>query len=103
MRSRLRELRYFTVLLGSLLELACTQPEADFRMDGPTDPLVSWRDTAPKRAILDLVRTVAEPDGAGFVPPEKRIAVFDNDGTLWVEQTVKIMKTDWTQVFAIAQ
>ncbi len=89
MRNRLRELRYFTVLLGSLLALACTQPEADFPgMDGPSDPLASWWDTTPKRAILDLVRTVTEPDGAGFVPLEERIAVFDNDGTLWVEQPI---------------
>ena len=87
MRSRLRELRYFTVLLGSLL--ACTQPEADFPgMDGPSDPLASWQDTAPKRAILDFVRTVTESGGADLVLPEERIAVFDNDGTLWVEQPV---------------
>ncbi len=89
MRSRLRELRYFTAILGSLLALACTQPEADSRATArPSDPLASWQDTAPKRAILDFVQTVTESGGADFVLPEERVAVFDNDGTLWVEKPI---------------
>jgi phosphoglycolate phosphatase-like HAD superfamily hydrolase len=52
------------------------------------DPLPSWNDTAPKRAILDFVTRVTTADGADFVPPAERIAVFDNDGTLWAEQPV---------------
>jgi len=47
-----------------------------------TDPLPSWNDTAPKKAILAFVA------GAGAIPPAERIAVFDNDGTLWAEQPV---------------
>lgn len=50
------------------------------------DPLPSWNDTGPKSAIRDFVDKVAREGSADFVPEDKRIAVFDNDGTLWVEQ-----------------
>ena len=50
------------------------------------DPLPSWRKGPRKRALLDFVATVTREGSAGFVPPAERIAVFDNDGTLWVEQ-----------------
>jgi hypothetical protein len=50
-----------------------------------TDHLPSWRDGAAKRAIIDFVARVVTT-GDDFVPPEQRVAVFDNDGTLWVEQ-----------------
>lgn len=52
----------------------------------PADPLPSWNDTASRRRIVEFVKAVSEPGGKGFVPPAERIAVFDNDGTLWVEQ-----------------
>lgn len=50
------------------------------------DPLPSWNDTGPKQAIVDFVKRVTKEGGAEFVPPAERIAVFDNDGTLWAEQ-----------------
>ena len=50
------------------------------------DPLPSWNDTTPKRAIITFVEKVAEKDSPEFVPAPERIAVFDNDGTLWSEQ-----------------
>ena len=60
------------------------------------DPLPSWNDTVSKQAIVEFVTAVTDEDGADFVPPEARIATFDNDGTLWVEAPV------YTQlVFAI--
>jgi phosphoserine phosphatase len=49
-------------------------------------PLGSWRDGSAKRAILEFVAAVTTEGGAGFVPAADRIASFDNDGTLWVEQ-----------------
>ena len=52
------------------------------------DPLPSWRDTAPKRSILEFVAAVTAEGAPTFVPPADRIAVFDHDGTLWVEQPV---------------
>jgi hypothetical protein len=51
-----------------------------------TDPLPSWNEGAPKRAIIEFVSKVAKEGGPEFVPPAKRIATFDNDGTLWAEQ-----------------
>ncbi len=50
------------------------------------DPLPSWNDTAPKKAIVAFVEKVTREGGADFVPVPERIAVFDNDGTLWAEQ-----------------
>ncbi|QIB34635.1 HAD family hydrolase [Ancylobacter pratisalsi] len=49
-------------------------------------PLASWNDGPAKQAIETFVKKVTDPDGKDFVSPEQRIAVFDNDGTLWVEQ-----------------
>ncbi|MGO4570709.1 HAD family hydrolase [Microvirga sp. 2TAF3] len=54
----------------------------------PTDPLPSWNDGAAKQAILDFVRATTDRASRGHVAPEKRIAVFDQDGTLWVEQPI---------------
>ena len=48
------------------------------------DPLGSWQDTAPKQAIIRFVEK-ATTNGPGYVAPPERIAVFDNDGTLWPE------------------
>ena len=50
------------------------------------DPLPSWKDTAPKKAIVAFVEEVTQETSRKFVPPAERIAVFDNDGTLWAEQ-----------------
>jgi haloacid dehalogenase-like hydrolase len=50
------------------------------------DTLPSWRDGAAKSAIVDFVEAVTTEGVADFVAPAERIAVFDNDGTLWVEQ-----------------
>lgn len=49
-------------------------------------PLPSWNEGQTKQGILDFVRNVATASSQNFVPPEERIAVFDNDGTLWAEQ-----------------
>ncbi|WGF90410.1 HAD family hydrolase [Marinivivus vitaminiproducens] len=52
------------------------------------DPLPSWNDTASKARIVAFVEDVTDPAAETFVPEEARIAVFDNDGTLWSEQPV---------------
>jgi len=49
------------------------------------DPLPSWNDGASKRAIIAFVEKVTDEKGGSFVAPSERIAVFDNDGTLWPE------------------
>ncbi|MCK6370518.1 MAG: haloacid dehalogenase-like hydrolase [Gammaproteobacteria bacterium] len=53
---------------------------------GATDPLPSWNDTASKRAIVGFVTATTTPTDPQYLPPAERIAVFDNDGTLWGEQ-----------------
>ena len=50
------------------------------------DPLPSWNDGATKKSITDFVAKVTKEGSSDFVPPEERIATFDNDGTLWCEQ-----------------
>jgi len=50
------------------------------------DPLVSWSDTATKKAIISFVKKVTTEGSPDFVAPAERIATFDNDGTLWSEQ-----------------
>ncbi len=51
-----------------------------------SDPLPSWHDGPTKTAILEFVKATTEEAGPKFVPPEARIATFDQDGTTWVEQ-----------------
>ena len=53
-----------------------------------TDFLPSWNDGAAKTAITEFVAKVTDEGGPDFVKPEERVAVFDNDGTLWSEQPV---------------
>jgi phosphoglycolate phosphatase-like HAD superfamily hydrolase len=50
-----------------------------------SDPLPSWNDTVTKKTIVEFVQATTDNTNSTFVPPEKRIATFDQDGTLWVE------------------
>ena len=50
------------------------------------DPLPSWHDGKAKQAIIAFVAKVTKEGSPDFVPPDERIATFDNDGTLWAEQ-----------------
>lgn len=54
------------------------------------DPLPSWNDGAAKQAILSFVAAVTREGSPDFVSPAQRIATFDNDGTLWVEQPIPV-------------
>jgi phosphoserine phosphatase len=54
------------------------------------DPLPSWNQGPAKQSIATFVARVTAPNGPDFVPPAERIAVFDNDGTLWVEQPIYV-------------
>jgi len=74
--------RFHVVLVAfglSLIGLAAPAANA-------ADPLPSWNDGAAKKAIVRFVTEVTKEDGPNFVPAPERIATFDNDGTLWVEQ-----------------
>jgi phosphoserine phosphatase len=74
-------MRYLRTMLYALLAAAAGLAQAQ-----SADPLASWNDGAAKARILAFVRAVTEPGGKEFVPAPERIAVFDNDGTLWSEQ-----------------
>ena len=72
------------IVLAGLVAIAVC-PNA-LAQQQPANPLPSWNDSGPKRAIFDFVARVTAQGGANFVPVEQRIAVFDNDGTLWCER-----------------
>lgn len=55
-----------------------------------TDPLPSWNDGMAKQAIIQFVEKVTAKNSPDFVPTSERIAVFDNDGTLWVEHPMYV-------------
>jgi hypothetical protein len=67
--------------LGFVVTLASLQ--AAFSADRA---LSSWNETTPKKSIVAFVERVTKEGSSDFVPPAERIAVFDNDGTLWAEQ-----------------
>jgi hypothetical protein len=54
-------------------------------MDTNDELLPSWRPSASKESVLDFVAAVTDAGSDSFVPPVDRVAVFDNDGTLWAE------------------
>ena len=54
------------------------------------DPLPSWNEGATKASIVNFVARVTTQGGPDFVPADQRIATFDNDGTLWVEQPMYV-------------
>jgi hypothetical protein len=58
-------------------------------MTGPV-VLASWRDGPARQSIIDFVMKVTTPGGPDFVPLSDLIAVFDNDGTLWVERPLPV-------------
>jgi phosphoserine phosphatase len=55
-------------------------------LSAAADMLPSWNDTPTRKAIVDFVVATTTPNSAQYVPPAERIAVFDNDGTLWSEK-----------------
>ncbi|MFC4314087.1 HAD family hydrolase [Steroidobacter flavus] len=55
-----------------------------------SDPLQSWNDGPVKASIVEFVARVTNRGSSDHVPPAERIAVFDNDGTLWCEQPLQV-------------
>jgi phosphoglycolate phosphatase-like HAD superfamily hydrolase len=72
---------FAVVLAGSFLASPVLSQEPVSK-----DPLPSWNDGAAKKAIFAFVERVLQTDRADFVSEDRRIATFDNDGTLWAEQ-----------------
>lgn len=78
--------------LGSLALGAGLATTAGTMAQVANDPLPSWQEGPSKKAILDFVRAVTTEGSPDFVPLPERIAVFDNDGTLWCEiPTVQVV------------
>ena len=72
-------MKLFLTLLVGTLALTCGGVRGE-------EPLPSWNDGVLKKNITAFVNKVTEAGAPDFVPPSERIAVFDNDGTLWSEQ-----------------
>ena len=75
--------RTWSTLLASVLLLAATGLAA-----AAADMLPSWNEGPARAAILDFVADTTTEGSPGFVPVAERVATFDQDGTLWVEQPV---------------
>jgi phosphoglycolate phosphatase-like HAD superfamily hydrolase len=76
---------YIAAALGCAAKPKAVPPTVTAAPSPPPDPLPSWSEGAAKRQLIDFVTRVAG-DGPEHVPTEDRIAVFDNDGTLWQEK-----------------
>src|SRR5215510_3751150 len=91
LRSKIRLLVIACLLLGSPpvrhpLPAGASIPEP--QTGASPNPLPSWNEGAARASIIDFVKRVTTQGGAAYIPPAERIAVFDNDGTLWAEQPV---------------
>src|SRR5882757_9373670 len=72
---------FATALFGAIF--------SDLSAQAPTaDPLPSWNDGAAKKAIIEFVAATTTAGSPKLVPPAERVAAFDQDGTLWVEQPI---------------
>ena len=77
MKLNLCILTFFALTLMTLSSVTASQSQ---------DPLPSWNDGPNKQAIIEFVTKTTDQNQATFIPPTRRIATFDNDGTLWSEQ-----------------
>lgn len=83
--ARLNTLALLIIVLVFGAACAQTAPVPERAVSPDSDPLPSWNDGAAKEAIFKFVRESTDESGQNYVAPEDRIAVFDQDGTLWVE------------------
>jgi phosphoserine phosphatase len=77
-------------LLAALAFTATIARAADLSTSLGAGPLPSWNDGPAKQSIITFVEKVTTPGSPDFVPVPERIAVFDNDGTLWCEQPLPV-------------
>lgn len=93
------------VLVLALGLSACAGPVTAPQERPAADPLPSWNAGPTRTRILDFVAEATDPDSTAFVPVAERIAVFDNDGTLWAEQPAYfqlLFAMDWVRSMAPA-
>ncbi|WP_347839224.1 HAD family hydrolase [uncultured Draconibacterium sp.] len=84
--------QFFFFIVISVLLLSCQTAVENKAVEAaiPENPLSLWNDSEVKTAIVDFVEKVTDENSADFVPVKERIAVFDNDGTLWNEKPLYI-------------
>ena len=80
--------RVWLAALGALALAALLPLSAIAEAPSTVDALPSWNDGAAKQAIVDFVKATTDKSSRDFVPPEERIATFDQDGTLWAEHHI---------------
>ena len=80
---RLHRREFAALLVGAAAGAVLTGPAR-----AQSGLLPSWNDGPAKQAILSFVRATTDSTSPQFVPPEERIATFDQDGTLWVEHPI---------------
>ena len=82
----------FTGILTVFILAGCQsgggQPDAATSAMSDSDPLSSWNEGLAKERLLVFVDNVTDPGNPAYVEPDARIAVFDNDGTLWAEKPI---------------
>jgi phosphoglycolate phosphatase-like HAD superfamily hydrolase len=86
MACRKRSRRSGALVLFVCLLLPSSVSRSQDSGDETLEALPSWKNGPTRTAVLDFVKRVTTPGGPDFVPAAERIATFDNDGTLWVEQ-----------------
>jgi haloacid dehalogenase-like hydrolase len=80
-----------TTLAAAPVVIGSLRPDSALAQADPLPvPLPSWNDGAAKSSITNFVARVTTQGGPDFVPPDQRIATFDNDGTLWIEQPMYV-------------
>jgi phosphoglycolate phosphatase-like HAD superfamily hydrolase len=84
-----RVLRWYRAFSALLLVIVLSSHGAG----QTTDPLLSWNEGPKKQALLDFIQRVTTENSPDFVPLGARIAVFDNDGTLWPENPIPFQVT----------
>lgn len=86
-----RHILFCLVAVGFLSSCAPTQPTA--QQPKVNDLLPSWNEGVAKQVIIQFCDAAVDPASASYVSPEERIAVFDNDGTLWPEKPLNVELT----------
>src|SRR5207245_635114 len=77
-----------TLALLPVFSTPLASVSASAQISTSSDALPSWNEGTAKKAVIDFVRATTDQTSPTFVPPEERIATFDQDGTLWVEHPI---------------
>ncbi len=96
-------MKHYLFTIGLVLLFASCHQQEKKQQAAVIDPLPAWNEGAAKKAIVDFVTGSANESSPKFIPVESRIAVFDNDGTLWSEQPLyfeMVFSVDATQAIA---